>query len=135
MGDIYKFASILLKLPDGRIILQRRTKNASYAPGKLNIFGGGVENDETTDECMVREIKEETSLDIGSLSLRPVANFVIPSCEDFYEDRHFYLYEALVANLDFEVYEGDGAEAYTLNEIKNRDDLSGSAKFTFSEIL
>ena len=55
--------------------------------------------------------------------------------EDFNKDRHFYLYEGNVANLDFDVCEGDGAEAFTLPELHKRNDLTASAKSTLENII
>lgn len=135
MGTMKKIAIILFKLPDGKLVLQRRTKDASYGAGLLGIFGGWVEDGETVDQGIIREIKEETSLDTDALGIKALADFVIPAGEDLIEARHFYLYVGNVDSLDFEVYEGEGAEAYTLSEIKNRTDLTVSAKYTFSKIL
>ncbi len=135
MDHIQEFTLILFKLPDNRIILQRRTQDAPYGAGFLGIFGGWVEQNETVDECLLREIQEETSLDIDALHPRLLTDFVIQAGEDFDTDRHFYLYEAFVDNLDFEVYEGEGAEAFSLDEIQKRSDLTGSAKYTFDNIL
>ena len=58
MSDLQKFTLILFKLPDGRVILQRRTKDAPYGAGLLGIFGGWVESNETPWECLLREIEE-----------------------------------------------------------------------------
>lgn len=131
MDDVQKFTIILFKLPDGRVVLQRRTKDAPYGAGMLGIFGGWVEEGETVDECLIREIKEETSLDTDALNIRPITDFVIPSSNDFNKDRHFYLYEGDVENLDFSVYEGDGAEAFTVHEAISRPDLLVSARYAF----
>lgn len=130
-----KFTLILFKLPDGRCILQRRTKDAPYGAGLLGIFGGWVEGGETVEQCLLREITEETSLDVRALQPKLLTDFVIKAGEDFSKDRHFYLYEANVPNLDFEVYEGDGAEAFQLDELVQRDDLTGSAQYALNHIL
>lgn len=135
MPEMQKFTLILFKLPDGRIALQRRTQDAPYGASLLGIFGGWVEPNETVDECLIREIKEETSLNIMELQPRPIGDFVIRAGGDFDQDRHFYLYEASIDNMNFDVFEGDGAEAFTLDEIKQRKDLTGSAQHTFKEVL
>jgi 8-oxo-dGTP pyrophosphatase MutT (NUDIX family) len=132
MPEIQKFTLILFKLPDGRIVLQRRTQDAPYGAGLLGIFGGWVEANETVDKCLLREIEEETSLDITKLRPILITDFIIKSSKDFDQDRHFYLYEALIDSMG---YEGDGAEAFTLDQIKQRKDLTGSAQFTFKEVL
>ncbi|MBI3889376.1 NUDIX domain-containing protein [Candidatus Saccharibacteria bacterium] len=135
MDYIQKFTLILFKLLDERIILQRRTKDAPYGAGLLGIFGGWVEDGETVDECLLREIDEETSLRAKTLTPKLMTDFIIEAGADFNKDRHFYLYETDVANMDFDVYEGDGAEAFTIDEVKQRKDLTGSAKYTFDNVL
>ena len=135
MNDTPSFTIILFILPDKRIVLQRRTKDAPYAAGKLGIFGGWVEEGETPDECLIREIKEETSLDAAKLNVQSITDFILPKNEDFDRDRHFYLYYAHIDNLSFEVYEGDGAEAFGLSELRSRIDLTGSAVYTLENIL
>src|SRR5579884_3255308 len=127
MIDTQKLTLILFKLPDGKIVLQRRTRDAPYGAGLLGIFGGWVEENETVDECLKREIIEETSLDPESLDISLLSEFIIPACEDFAKDRHFYLYKAQVNDTNFKVYEGEGAEAYSLEAINQRNDLTGSA--------
>jgi 8-oxo-dGTP pyrophosphatase MutT (NUDIX family) len=84
---------------------------------------------------LVREIKEETNLDVEKLTIKQLTDFVIPASEDFSKDRHFYFYDCDIENSDFEVYEGDGAEAFTREEIKKRTDLTGSASYVFKNIL
>lgn len=135
MDTIQKFTIILFKLSDGKVVLQRRTKDAPYGAGLLGMFGGWVEPDETVDECLIREIKEETSLNTDELGIKLLTDFVIPASEDFGKDRHFYLYEGDVDNLHFDVYEGDGAEAFTLSQLRNRSDLTASAKYTLDNII
>lgn len=131
MSDLQKLTLILFRLPDGRIILQRRTKDAPYGAGLLGIFGGWVESNETPWECLLREIEEETSLAARVLKPKLIKDFIIKATDDFNRDRHFYLYEASVDDMNFNVYEGDGAEAYTLDEINQRSDLTVSARYTF----
>jgi len=135
MIDIQKFTIILFKLPDGKVILQRRTQDAPYAPGRLGIFGGWVEKGETVQECLVREIKEETSLDTEKLNIKEIDDFIIPKSVDFPDDRHFYLFSGEVSDANFEVYEGDGAEVYELSELATRSDLTGSAAYVFREVI
>ena len=135
MNDNPCFTIILFILPDKRMVLQRRTKDAPYAPGKLGIFGGYVEEGETPDECLLREIKEEVSLAVEDLDIKSVTDFILPKNQDFDRDRHFYLYYTHIPTIDFEVYEGDGAEAFTIAELQLRQDLTGSALYTLQNVL
>lgn len=58
-----------------RLLLGRRGKEPNY--GKWVVPGGGVEFGETLVECAVREIKEETGLEISVLSRPPIVTEVI----------------------------------------------------------
>lgn len=132
MSKIKQFTVILLKLPDDRIVLQRRTDDALYAPGKLGMFGGHVEPGETPDECIHRELAEEISLKIKFDDVHLKSDLIIEKSGYYPEDRHFFAYEAAVPSLDFEVYEGKGAEAFTLEQIRSRTDLNDSANYFFN---
>ena len=133
MTEPQKFTIVLFRLPNGQVVLQRRTDDAPYAPGKLGLFGGWVEEGESPDECLVREISEETNLDPDALRIAPIKDFIMPAGEDFKADRHFFLYSAQIPDMDFAVYEGQGAEAFNLDELKSRTDLTGNAEFTFRQ--
>jgi 8-oxo-dGTP pyrophosphatase MutT (NUDIX family) len=135
MDDLSKFTSILFVLPDGRLILQRRTNDAPYGPGLLGLFGGKVEIGETFDECLRREVVEETNLSPNELNIELIGDFTLPKSKDFNEMRHFYLFKSEVMDLNFEVYEGTGSEAYTVDELKHRTDLIISAQYVIDNIL
>ena len=66
--DIYKAAGIIIK--DRRLLVERSTgKNVFIAPG------GKVEKDETPKQGLVRELKEEFSLDIHEDQLEEFGTF------------------------------------------------------------
>lgn len=44
------------------IFLQKRSDNAEREPGMFGFFGGGVEENETIEEALIREIKEELDI-------------------------------------------------------------------------
>lgn len=52
-------ALIILLNGQKEFLLQLRDKNASIAPGIWAFFGGGIENGETPETALFREIKEE----------------------------------------------------------------------------
>lgn len=61
--EIGRKVSVLIpyKVEDGEILvfLQKRSDRASRLPGYFGFFGGGIENGETPEEALKREIKEE----------------------------------------------------------------------------
>lgn len=114
-------AIALLKLRDGRYVFQRKTMDAPRQAGKLCLFGGHVE-DEEPQTAIIREIREETSLDPVALNLK-FRHLVL------YADAAYFYYDGQVSSLDFEVYEGEPlAEAYTLEEMRQRDDVASFLK-------
>ncbi|MDY7579790.1 NUDIX domain-containing protein [Herbaspirillum sp. RTI4] len=58
---------------DGRILLAR---NAAWAEGKFALITGFMERDETPEQGIAREIKEETNLDAQEISLIGVYEFM-----------------------------------------------------------
>jgi 8-oxo-dGTP diphosphatase len=50
------------------IFLQKRSDDALREPGKFGFFGGGVEENETIEEALLREIKEELDIVLEKFS-------------------------------------------------------------------
>lgn len=122
-------SALLLRLPDGRLILQRRTKDAPTNAGRLGLFGGGAEPGETPAQTARRELAEETSLDAARLGLALSATMKLKS--DLPGDAGWQLVSVFIVDVpdvNFRVYEGDGAEAYSVGELLAREDLTNAAK-------
>lgn len=125
-------AVTLLQLPDGRYVLQRRTKDAPVNAGLLGFFGGHIEAGEKPKEAVVRELNEETSLDVSSLEFIPAGSFVV---DREGEDVEYHLYHVEIENMDFDVFEGEKAEPHQLGEAKYRTDLTSSVKFVVEKLV
>jgi len=61
---IHPAARIIIENELGQILFIKRIDN-----GNLGIPAGGFEENETIEECIIREVKEETGLEILSLQL------------------------------------------------------------------
>ena len=76
--------TVLLYLEqDGKyLMLYRNKKKKDINKGKWIGIGGHIEEGETKEEALVRECKEETSLNLLSYSLRGKLSFVIDGYEE-----------------------------------------------------
>lgn len=50
--------------------LQKRTADAPTNPGRIGFFGGGIEEGETANETVLREVKEELGLDLEAEAVK-----------------------------------------------------------------
>ncbi|MEX2476181.1 Nudix family hydrolase [Marinobacter sp.] len=67
--DIHVAVAVIVR--EGRVLIARRPDNA-HQGGLLEFPGGKVEPGETVQQALVREIHEETGLQVPITSLRPV---------------------------------------------------------------
>lgn len=129
------YTAVALWAPQRRLVMQRRDGEAEYAAGQLGFFGGGIEGSERPEFAARRELAEETSLDAQGMKLRRIGAFVIPAVSGGINwERHFHVYEARLPSADFYVYEGSGAEAYPLGELRQRDNINTSAHYLLNEV-
>ena len=59
-------------------VIALKTKETNLKPGFFDIPGGKIENNETMEEAVIREYKEETGLNIENPIYRGVINVVFP---------------------------------------------------------
>ena len=74
--DIIDTTMIYLRKDDCYLLLFRNKKKNDINEGKWIGVGGHRESNETIDECAIREVKEETGLDVHSLSCSGEVLFV-----------------------------------------------------------
>lgn len=127
-------AVLMLILPSGYIVLQRRSGATKFGPGKLGLFGGHVEDGETPEDAVKREIVEETSLKPEDLNIAFVKDFLLKADQDYPKDRHTHLFKGMVRDLNFKVKEGNKAEVYPFEEVLRRSDLTVGVQHILKEI-
>lgn len=72
------------------LMLHRNKKENDLNEGKWIGVGGKFEKDETPEECLLREVKEETGLQLTKFQLRAVITFQ----SDVWETEYMYLFTA-----------------------------------------
>lgn len=63
------------------LMLHRVKKHHDINAGKWIGVGGHVENSETPEECLLREVKEETGIVLTAYRLRGLVTFLSDACE------------------------------------------------------
>ena len=85
---------------DGKyLMLHRVKKKDDYNKDKWIGVGGKFERDETPEECLLREVKEETGFTLTKYQFRGVITFI----SDVHETEYMYLFKG-------EEFEGDMIE-------------------------
>jgi len=125
---------IWLVLPNGDAVLQRRDKKTNVSPGLLGFFGGHVEAGETPEAAIKRELSEETSLNISGLNISWVASVELPHPNDPTVMRRLHIYRASIDSDDFDVFEGERSETYSIAELENRRDLASSVTYVINHL-
>ena len=86
--------TLILPMRDGRILLGM--KKRGFGVGKLNGFGGKLNEGESIVEAAVRELNEEVGIDAMASNLDKMAelDFYFPHAEDDWDQKvHVFLIE------------------------------------------
>ena len=115
-----------IKKDDKYLLLHRTKKKDDPNEGKWIGVGGHIEEGESPEECLLREVKEETNLTLTSYRYRALITFV----SDIYETENMYLYTAdsFEGELDYTCDEGE-LEWISKDAILNLPMWEGDRKF------
>lgn len=64
-GDYYLTVLGVIRRSDGRYLITQRSMDKAWAAGWWEVPGGGVMAGETSLEAVIREVREETGLDVS----------------------------------------------------------------------
>ncbi|MBR0169712.1 MAG: 8-oxo-dGTP diphosphatase [Bacteroidales bacterium] len=87
------------------LMLHRVKKENDASHGKWIGVGGKCEADESPDECMLREVKEETGLEITRWHYRGIVTFISNTWPNEY--MHLFTASEWQGHIDMDCNEGD----------------------------
>jgi 8-oxo-dGTP diphosphatase len=76
---------------NGRTLMLR--KQRGVLQGKWLTIGGRIESGETPDECVRREAKEESGLELQEICLRGIITFVTETSDSILKTSYAFVYE------------------------------------------
>ena len=98
MGENMKLTTLCYIEKDGKYLMLHRTKKEhDINKGKYIGVGGHFEHGESPDECIIREVKEETGLKLSKYRARGIVTFVYG--EDTVEYMHLYTADKFTGKL------------------------------------
>ena len=107
-----KLATLCYLKHQGQTLMLHRNKKAhDIHNGKWNGLGGKIHLGETPEECVVREVREESGFTIYNPSLRGIITF--PAFKD---EEDWYVYVFVADQFSGELVESDEGELKWINE-------------------
>lgn len=113
---------------DFEFFLQRRSKDARKNPDMLGVFGGGLEENETPEQALVREIREE-------LNYTP-ANPIYFSKYEHATNIIYLFIEEVSHNFDSSVTvcEGQYGAFFSAAQLRRLPDLTRTARVAVEQV-
>ena len=111
--------------PDGRFLITKRVKTKAWAPGWWEVSGGAAQAGEESEEAVLREVKEETGLDVSNAE----GGFLFTyhrenpgEGDNYFVDVYRYVMDVNESDIHLQEEETDGFLFATAEEIKELAD-------------
>ncbi|MBM3204452.1 NUDIX domain-containing protein [Candidatus Uhrbacteria bacterium] len=118
----------------GCVLLHKRDGNTTFNPNKWGFFGGKSEENESAEQCFMREIQEELSVSLREQELRHLCSYLNPK---YNIDRHVFFVENALQKSEMILREGEDFDWIPLDRVETLD-LTDSTKRdlnTFKQML
>ncbi len=128
-GEYHLSVLGVIRRPDGKFLITRRAATEHWGPGMWEVPGGGVRAGEESRDGVVREIREETGLDVsgcGDGFLFSYHRENLGKCDNYFVD--VYRFE-----IDFEESDlcllGEEADRYMMADFEQIRELGEQGMF------
>lgn len=107
--------------PDGKYLITRRAKDKAWAPGWWEVSGGAAVAGEDSEDAVVREIREETGLDVSGCRggfLFSYHRENIKEGDNYFVDVYRFVVDFEESDIQLQKEETDGFMIADLDQIK-----------------
>ena len=107
--------------PDGKFLITKRVMTKAWAPGWWEVSGGAVMAGEKSKDAVIREVKEETGLDVSNSQGGYLFTYHRENPgegDNYFVDVYRFIVDFEESDLDLQEKETDGYMLATLEEIK-----------------
>ena len=114
-------ASEVFALPDGKYLITRRVLTKAWAPGWWEVSGGAAQAGESSYDAVLREVKEETGLDVSGAQGGYLFTYKRENPgegDNYFVDVYRFVMDVKEEDLHLQEEETDGHMFATLNQIK-----------------
>ena len=108
-------AGLILYNDQNQVLLQHRSEDAPRSPGYWGFFGGGIEEGETPEQALARELVEELEYRVSAPRLVLTQKFM--HGED--ENTKYIFIEKYVPGTKFTQHEGQGMGWWGFEDMSN----------------
>lgn len=122
------FADCVIKTHDNKIVLQKRPENCYANPNGTNLFGGHVEDGETIQEALIRELKEELGAEVQSQDLTEIGS-ISESFTNYTEAVHVFFWHDKNKTI-IGCYEGEALFFESVQDAKKAHNLMEYAQWS-----
>lgn len=107
--------------PDGKFLITKRVMTKAWAPGWWEVSGGAAQAGEASEDAVLREVKEETGLDVKNAEGGYLFTYKRENPgegDNYFVDVYRFIMDFKEEDLDFQEREIDGYMLATLDQIK-----------------
>lgn len=120
-GDYHLTVLGVIRHTDGRYLITRRVMTKSWAAGWWEVSGGGVMAGERSEEAVLREVREETGLDVSGFDGGYVFTYRRDNPQEkdnYFVDVYEFVGDFSEEDLHLQAEETDGCRMATVGEIR-----------------
>ena len=120
-GEYHLTVLGIIARPDGTFLITKRVMTKAWAPGWWEVSGGAAQAGETSEEAVLREVREETGLDVSDAPGGYLFTYKRENPgkgDNYFVDVYRFIMDADEKDLHLQEEETDGYMFATLDQIR-----------------